>query len=209
MAVVDNQMGDTQVYPDGPGATLMTPKKTIVEGDSEEAPSTQKLEDTPLAQAHQNGLNGKVSSPAPAATDGEAGKAEAAPEAAGVKPAGAAAPSSAADAEELEALPLERFDWCTLQKLPVNYCCSCRRPVDAGPNNRVVKKQQTKLVCKLCHNTTTMLYKRVDMQSTGFREIPPHQARCIIDNSYIGICRQTIFPNKYSAINLYYKERKQ
>ena len=30
MSLVDNQMGDTQLYPDGPGATLETPKKTTV-----------------------------------------------------------------------------------------------------------------------------------------------------------------------------------
>ena len=173
MSLVDNQMGDTQLYPDGPGATLETPKKTTVEGDAGEAAETQKVPDTPaLAEAVSDAEDASVVAAEPSA-DPASKESVAKPAAA----SGAdAAPSGAATEQDLEALPIERFDWCTLTKLPSNYCANCRRPVEASPGQRVQKKQHCKLMCKLCHNATTMLYKRLDMQSTGFRELPPHQA---------------------------------
>ena len=181
MTLVENQMGDTQLYPDGPGATLETPKKTSVEGDACEAAETQKVPDTPAlveavseAEDGQTGVADQLAAEPSAETAAKEAVAKSA-----AAPAGAPESSGAANEEELEALPIERFDWCTLTTLPSNYCTSCRRPVEAGPGSRLQKKQHCKLRCKLCHNTTTMLYKRMEMQSTGFRELPPHQAlRC-------------------------------
>ena len=61
MTLVENQMGDTQLYPDGPGATLETPKKTSVEGDACEAAETQKVPDTPaLVEAVSEAEDGQT-----------------------------------------------------------------------------------------------------------------------------------------------------
>ncbi|CAL1131523.1 unnamed protein product [Cladocopium goreaui] len=48
--------------------------------------------------------------------------------------------------------------------------------VEADPTNRVTKKGHATLSCKTCHNVTSMLYKCINMQTVGFKDIPPAQA---------------------------------
>ena len=103
-----------------------------------------------------------------------------------VQPAEEAAPSAPSAASGLagqEPMPVEQFDWSTLKKLPANYCGSCRMPVEADPTKRVTKKGHATLSCKTCHNVTSMLYKRINMQTVGFKDIPPAQA-WVLQNAF-------------------------
>ena len=176
MAIVDNQLGDTQLYPDQPGAGECTPrKKEAVDQDA--VPETVEVKDS------QDGLP-----PAEAAEGGgeEQPDQEAEEPAEEVQPAEEAAPSAPSAASGLagqEPMPVEQFDWSTLKKLPANYCGSCRMPVEADPTKRVTKKGHATLSCKTCHNVTSMLYKRINMQTVGFKDIPPAQA-WVLQNAF-------------------------
>ena len=113
MATVDNQLGDTQLYPDQPGAGECTPrKKEAVDQDA--VPETVEVKDS------QDGLP-----PAEAAEGGgeEQPDQEAEEPAEEVQPAEEAAPSAPSAASGLagqEPMPVEQFDWSTLKKLPAN-----------------------------------------------------------------------------------------
>jgi hypothetical protein len=56
-------------------------------------------------------------------------------------------------------------------------------PVEADPTKRVTKKGHATLSCKTCHNVTSMLYKRINMQTVGFKDIPPAQA-WVLQNAF-------------------------
>eukprot|EP00435_Cladocopium_sp_Y103_P006679 s2438_g2.t1 len=166
----DNQLGDTQLYPDHPGASECTPKKKE-SVDQDAVPETVEVHDsqdgTPPVEPSTEAEPTVPAEPAGQPTQ-EAEKS--APEAV------QSARSEASGSADQEPLPVEQFDWSTLKKLPANYCSSCRQPVEADPTKRVTKKGHAALSCKRCHNVTTMLYKRINMQSVGFKDIPPAQA---------------------------------
>lgn len=174
MATVDNQLGDTQLYPDQPGAGECTPRK-------KEAVDQDAVAETVEVKDSQDGLP-----PAEAAGGEEQPDQEAEDPAEEVQSAEEAAPSAESAASGLagqEPMPVEQFDWSTLRKLPANYCGSCRMPVEADPTKRIMKKGHATLSCKKCHNVTTMLYKRTNLQTVGFKDIPPAQA-WVLQNAF-------------------------
>lgn len=82
--------------------------------------------------------------------------------------------SPAASAAPAEALGVESCTWDELRKLrsQLEYCSKCKMPVTATPVGRVTGKTSgTKLTCRQCHNTVTMLYKRWDMTKISFRDL--------------------------------------
>ena len=68
-------------------------------------------------------------------------------------------------------LAVEQFDWKQLKVGPKNYCANCKRPVDAEPTFVVRKKGHQRMACKMCHNVTSMLYKKMDMKAVGFKDL--------------------------------------
>ena len=72
-------------------------------------------------------------------------------------------------------LAVEQFDWKQLKVGPKNYCANCKRPVDAEPTFVVRKKGHQRMACKMCHNVTSMLYKKMDMKAVGFKDLSQEQ----------------------------------
>lgn len=84
-------------------------------------------------------------------------------------------PSEMSAVVEPQALPVEAFNWQQLQLDSKHYCQNCKRPVGATPNQVVKKKGHQQMSCKMCHKVTTMLYKNLHLQSSGFKELSQEQ----------------------------------
>eukprot|EP00438_Fugacium_kawagutii_P012824 Skav200477 [mRNA] locus=scaffold5182:225944:227719:+ [translate_table: standard] len=84
-------------------------------------------------------------------------------------------PSEMSAVGEPQALPVEAFNWQQLQLDSKHYCHNCKKPVEANPTQVVRKKGHQQLSCKMCHKVTTMLYKNLHLQSSGWKELSQEQ----------------------------------
>ena len=74
-----------------------------------------------------------------------------------------------------EAKSVESFNWQQLQILPKSYCANCKQAVDPEVSKVIKKKGHQGFTCRACHNLTTMLYRRVDMNKVGFKDLSVEQ----------------------------------
>lgn len=74
-----------------------------------------------------------------------------------------------------QALPIEAFNWKDLALDSKHYCSNCKMPVEASPTQVVRKKGHQQMSCKMCHKVTTMLYKNLHLQSSGFKDLSQEQ----------------------------------
>lgn len=58
------------------------------------------------------------------------------------------------------------------------YCKTCKGHVEAAPGKRVVKKGHAGFQCRVCHNVTTALYRRMDMKNLSYwKALTDHQVQ--------------------------------
>ena len=81
----------------------------------------------------------------------------------------------ASSGAEKDALAVEGFNWKELNMVPKNYCQHCKMAVDPECKKVVKKKGHAAFSCKTCHNITTMLYKKQDMNKVGFKDLSVEQ----------------------------------
>ncbi len=94
-----------------------------------------------------------------------------------------ASPGNSSCPEKNEAMLacVEGMSWDELQATadPTSYCTSCGSVCTETVlvAKKIRKKGHQRLRCVNCQRITTMLYKRVDMQALGFKDLDPEQAR--------------------------------
>ena len=77
--------------------------------------------------------------------------------------------------EKKDPLYVEGMTLLELKATHQNFCNHCKMVVPDGPKNRVVKKGHVQTVCRQCHNVMTQLYRNLDMQEIGWKDLPESQ----------------------------------
>ena len=67
----------------------------------------------------------------------------------------------------LKSKPIEALSWEELKIQRQDYCCHCQEYVVGDPKQRVRKKGHADMSCRRCHNTVSMLYRKLNMKDVG------------------------------------------
>ena len=74
--------------------------------------------------------------------------------------------------EKQESLFVEAMTLQELKATHQEFCNHYKQVVPDGPRNRVMKKGHVQLVCRVCHNVVTQLYKNLDLHALNWKSIP-------------------------------------
>ena len=82
-------------------------------------------------------------------------------------------------AEGCSEISVEGTSWQQLREMSHKsdqYCKTCKGHRDAAPEKRVTKKGHAGWQCRVCHNVTTILYRRMDMKNLSYwKDLTDHQ----------------------------------
>jgi len=162
----------------------------VLEGSSETLGAAQSPGGN-MAESQEAAVAAKAPAEAPtlAATDAETQLSQLAQAESPSTPGGSSA------VPELALACVEGMSWKELQETadPTSYCTSCGQVCTETVlvSEKIRMKGHQRLRCTSCQRITTMLYKRVDMQQLGFKDLDPEQARhfCFFFKSKI--CSET------------------